>query len=110
MEVVVKISFLTKYTLTRYSGDNIYKEIASFLRRQDEEPERILFDFDGVRDVSISFIQATVLKLHNDGHNVELINVSDAVRFKIASLIRIAKVDPRIFKRADRYPQSPLYI
>ncbi len=110
MDAVVKISSHTQHTLTRHSGNSLCSLITNSLGRQNWKPGRIVFGFDGIRDVSVSFIQATILKLYEDGYHVELINIGDAVRFKIASLIRITKVDPQIFKKADRYPQAAFYI
>ena len=109
MIAVIKISNHTDFTLNRESGNTLYNELKNFLNTRIDI-KNIIFDFKNVPDVSTSFIQATVLKMINNGYNVELINYNESVRFKIATLVKIADIDPRIFKKAASYPRSPVYV
>ncbi len=109
MKAVVKIADHTNFTLTRESGNRLFKLISDFLAKH-YDIEKIIFDFENVNDVSTSFIQATILKLIDMNNDVELINFNQSIRFKIAILIKIAKIDPQLFKKADHYPQSPVFV
>lgn len=109
MVAVVKISDHNNFALTRESGDSLFKLISQFL---SEHPDinKIIIDFVDIADVSISFIQATVLKLIAQHYDVELINLNKSIRFKISTLIRIEKIDPTIFKMAKSFPRSPVFV
>ena len=109
MVAVVKISSHIDFTLTRESGNHMYKIIRGFL---DNNPQfkKLIIDFENVRDVSVSFIQSTVVKLVNEQIDVELINYNPSIRFKIATLVKITDVDPKIFKKADQYPPAPYFV
>jgi len=109
VKAVIKIDDHTKHTLTRESGNRLYKQIREFLSIHPDVSE-VIFDFDNVKDVSTSFIQSTVLKLSDEVTSVKLINYNKAVRFKITTLINISNIDPSLFKKADRYPRSFAYI
>lgn len=109
MVAVVKISDHNSFALTRESGDSLFKLISHFLS-EHLSTEKIIVDFADIPDVSISFIQATILKLIDQQHQVELINLNKSIKFKISTLIRIARIDPSIFRMAESYPQSPVFV
>ncbi len=109
MVAVAKISDHSSFALTRESGDSLFKLISQFLS-EHLNTEKIIIDFSDIPDVSISFIQATVLKLIDKQYKVELINLNKSIRFKISTLTQIAKIDPAIFKMAKSYPQSPMFV
>ena len=109
MDAVVKVSSLTNFTLTRDAGNRLYTQIKDFLTI-NPNVSRLIFDFKNVKDVSVSFIQATVVRLSDEGNTVELTNLNKAILFKIKTLINISKINPSIFKKARQYPESPVYI
>ncbi|NQU35599.1 MAG: hypothetical protein HQ521_20425 [Bacteroidetes bacterium] len=105
----MKINAHTDFTLTRESGNRLYEDISEFLSMRSDIT-KIVFDFEDVSDVSTSFIQATILKLIKNNYKVESINYNQSIRFKMATLVKIARIDPHIFKKADCYPQSPVFV
>lgn len=109
MEAVVKIKNLTNFTLTRDAGNRLYRKVKDFLII-NPNISRLIFDFNDVKDVSVSFIQATFVKLSEEGNTVELSNLNKAIIFKIKTLVNISKINPAIFKKANQYPESPVYI
>jgi hypothetical protein len=109
MKVVVKIINHTQHTLTRDSGNRLYKIIHSFLLKNPDVNE-LIFDFRDVNDVSTSFIQSTYVKLSDEIPSLRMINYNDAIRFKIATLLKITNINPAIFKKAKHYPPSPVFL
>ena len=109
MNVVIKISNHTNFTLTRESGNRIFKLIHEFLKKSSDI-ELIVFDFEKVNDVSTSFIQATIVKLIDQNYRVELMNYNQSIRFKFNTLVKIAKINPKVFIKADGYPHSPVFV
>ena len=109
MDAVVKVSSLTNFTLTRDAGNRLYTQIKDFLTI-NPNVSRLIFDFKNVKDVSVSFIQATIVKLSEEDNIVELTNINEAVIFKIRTLLNISKINPSIFKKVHQYPESPVYI
>jgi len=106
MDAVVKIKNLTNFTLTRDAGNRLYRQVKDFLIN-NPNVSRLIFDF---KDVSVSFIQATFVRLVEEGNTVELSNLNEAIIFKIKTLVNISKINPSIFKKANQYPESPVYI
>lgn len=109
MDAVVKVSSLTNFTLTRDAGNRLYTQIEDFLTI-NPNVSRLIFDFKNVKDVSVSFIQATIVKLSEEDNIVELTNINEAIIFKIRTLLNISKINPSIFKKVHQYPESPVYI
>ncbi|MBL7085991.1 MAG: hypothetical protein ISS28_02655 [Candidatus Cloacimonetes bacterium] len=109
MDAVVKVSSLTNFTLTRDAGNRLYTQIKDFLTI-NPNVSRLIFDFKDVKDVSVSFIQATIVKLSEEDNIVELTNINKAIIFKIRTLLNISKINPSVFKKVHQYPESPVYI
>ena len=109
MDAVVKIKNLINFTLTRDAGNRLYGQVTVFLAL-NPNISRLIFDFENVKDVSVSFIQATVVRLAEEGNKVELTNLNEAIIFKIKTLVNISKINLSIFKKANQYPESPVYI
>ncbi len=109
MDVVAAVNKITKHTLTRNAGNLLYEHVRKFL---DSHPDisKIIFDFQNIEDVSTSFIQSTVVRLSNENIDVKLIHFNQTVQMKINTLIKISRIDPTLFKKADRLPSSPTYI
>lgn len=109
MTAVAKIADHSSFALTRESGDSLFELISEFLNNHSDI-ERVIIDFEDISDVSVSFIQATVLKLIDLDYQVELVNLNDSIRFKIATLVKVSRIDPALFKTAKSYPLSPVFV
>lgn len=97
----------TDFALTRDAGNRIYEKIKHVINEQNENIDTITIDFENIIDVSVSFIQATVLRLAKDYQKIELKNINNAVRFKINTLLKITTINPAILNKVKNFkPRS----
>lgn len=110
MELVIHITKLVDHTHSRHSGKKCYEKIVYIINEHnDKRINRILLDFSDVESVSSSFIQETLVKLHDNEFNVEFMNANKSVLRKLYMLVQIFETDPSVFRRASHPPQEPLY-
>lgn len=103
MNYVIKMKEFADFTLTRDAGNRIYEKIKQFITDQNENVDALTIDFENINDVSVSFIQATVLRLANEYSKIELQNINDAIRFKINTLLKITTIDPAVLNKVKNF-------